>query len=265
MSQPTGGLDSTAELRKLAHALGVGVDRLAMVSALPAEDLRTLRSQIGEALFQADKHYFTRVAALSKAVPGPVAARLTQAAFPPLLAARTAELLEPARAVDMVRRLSEAYLADVSAAMDASRAPEVIRAIPPEKVAKVGAELARRQEWVVIGGFVAQVSDAALETTVGLFDGEQLLRIGFVLDDLSRLDHVGAMLSDRQIDDMLSAAAECGLWAELADLLGHLQRERLDRMAGRFAAASESVRSAFRGAVEDGRLDASALTTLARD
>ena len=40
-----------------------------MLDGVPAEDLRELRAQIGEALFQADRHAFARVAALSKAVP----------------------------------------------------------------------------------------------------------------------------------------------------------------------------------------------------
>lgn len=253
---------SDAELQKLAHTLGVGVDRLDMVADVPSEDLRTLRAQVGEALFQADKHYFTRVAALSRAVPGAVAAKLTEATLPPLLAARTAELLEPSRAVDMVRRISDRYLANVSAAMDASRAPEVVAAIPPERVTKVGAELARRQEWVVIGSFVAQVTDDALRASVAEFDGEQLLRIGFVLDDLSRLDDIGGMLTDAQIDQLLVAAADSGLWPELDALLAHLSPERVDRMAERYAAAAEAVRAAFESAVEHGELDSANLSAL---
>ena len=66
---------TAAELQKLAHTLGVDVDRLDMLAGVPADELRTLRSQVAESLFQADKHYFTRVAALSKAVPGAVAAK----------------------------------------------------------------------------------------------------------------------------------------------------------------------------------------------
>lgn len=254
--------DATAELRKLAHTLDVDVQRLAMIEGLPATDVRTLRQQIVEALFQADKHYFTRVAALSKAVPGAVAAKLTEATLPPLLAARTAELLEPSRAADMVGRISDSYLADVSAAMDAARAPEVIAAIPAERVAKVGAELARREEWVVIGGFVAQVNPAALAASVAAFNGEQLLRIGYVIDDLDRLDDIGTMLTDGQIDQMLAAAAASTLWVELADLLDHLSARRLTRMADRFAALDEEVRSAFGVAVDEGRFDEAALHKL---
>ena len=55
---------------------------------------------------------------------------MTEFALPPMIAARTAELLDPAKAAEMVGRLSDGYLADVSAAMDPTRAPEVIARIP---------------------------------------------------------------------------------------------------------------------------------------
>jgi hypothetical protein len=250
----SGSAQATAELRKLAHALDVEPERLAMLAGLPADDIRTLRKQVAEALFQADKHYFARVAALSKAVPGAVAAKLTEAVLPPLIAARTAELLEPRRAADLVGRISAKYLADVSLYMDASRAPEVIAAIPTARIASVGAELARRKEWVVIGGFVAQVTKEALAASVAEFDGEQLLRIGFVLDDVTRLDEIGTMLTDEQIDQMLVAAGEFGLWTEIQQLLEHLAPERITRMAGRYAAADESVRASFTQAAKSGAL-----------
>lgn len=253
---PSKGADArhVAELRKLAHTLDVEVERLDMVAALAAEDLRALRAQVGESLFQADRHYFARVAALSKAVPGAVAAKLTQLALPPLIAARTAELLEPARAADLVGRISDSYLADVSAFMDASRSPEVIAAIPAERIAMVGKELARREEWIVIGGFVSQVTSESLRVTVATYSGEQLLRIGFVLDDLTRLDEIGGMLTDRQIDEILVAAAGSQLWAELGELVDHLSGDRLTRMATRFASAPDAVTDAFGAAADRGLL-----------
>jgi hypothetical protein len=251
---PNRSAQATAELRKLAHALDVEPDRLNSVAGLPADDIRTLRKQVGEALFQADKHYFARVAALSKAIPGSVAAKLTEVVLPPLIAARTAELLEPRRAADLVGRISAKYLADVSLYMDASRAPEVIAAIPTARIASVGAELARRKEWVVIGGFVAQVSQEALAASVAQFDGEQLLRIGFVLDDVTRLDDIGTMLTDVQIDEMLAAAGEFGLWTEIQELCEHLAPERIARMAGRYAVADKSVQAPFEAAAKSGDL-----------
>ncbi len=262
-SPPSRAPESTGELRKLAHALDVPTERLEMVAAVPAEDLRTLRMQVSDALFQADKHYFIRVAALSKAVPGAVAAKLTEAVLPPLIAARTAELLEPHRAAELVGRISEEYLAEVALRMDATRAPQVIEAIPPERVGAVAAELARREEWVVIGGFVAQVSSAALAASVARFTGEQLLRIGLVLDDVSRMDEIGELLTEAQIDAMLAAAAKLDLWEELTEVVAHLQPPRLARLAARYAAAEPAIRPAFDAAVERGDLDSDVLKRLA--
>jgi hypothetical protein len=255
-------VQQTAELRKLAHALDVPPDRLAMLADVPAEDLRTLREQAGEALFQADRHYFTRIAALSKAVPTAVAAKLTEVALPPLLAARTAELLDPSRAAELVTRISPRYLADVSTHLDPARAADVIAAIPADRVAAVGRELARRAEWIVIGGFVAHVASPALAASVREFSGEQLLRVGFVLDDLSRLDDIGGILSDEQLDDLLAAAAASSLWPELESLLDNLSDERVTRLAARYAAAPKSVRSAFAAAAASGALSRLALDRL---
>lgn len=254
--------DATAERRKLAHTLGVGPERLVMLDGVPGADLRALRKQVGEALFQADKHHFARVAALSKAVPTAIAAKMTEAVLPPLLAARSAELIEPGRAVELVTRVSESYLADVAAAMDASRAPALVAAIPPERVARIGRELADRKEWVVIGGFVDEVGEAALRASVAEFDGEELLRVGFVLDEMSRLDDIGSMLTDEQVDGILHAAAEHALWAELADLLENLAPARIARMAAHFAAADADLQGAYRQAAETGSLDPTALARL---
>lgn len=236
--------NATAELLKLAHQLGVDTSELRFLADVPADDLRALRGQIGDYLFEADKHHFTKVAALSKMVPGAVAAKVTEYALPPLIAARTAELLEPARAADMVGRLSDGYLADVSAMMDPARAPEVIAQIPAENVAKVGAELARRGEWVVMGAFVSVISGPALRAAVAGLDGEQLLRVGFVLDDLDRMDEIIEMLTDHQLDAMLSAASEHQLWAELDGVLSNLTGTQATRIAARHRQADDPLRAA---------------------
>lgn len=245
---------SAAEVLKLAHQLGVPRTELRFLAVVDAADLRALRAQIGDALFEADKHHFSKVVAVSKIVPSPLAARLTEHTLSPVIAARTAELLEPARAVEMVRRLSDRYLADVSAAMDPTRSPQVISQIPPDRVAAVGAELARREEWVVMGGFVSVVSPAALRAAIDVLNGEQLLRIGFVLDDLSRLDGIVAMLRDDQLDGVLAAAAEHELWHELDELLGGLSPDRAQRLAERYAVADPATVEAVQSAVARGLL-----------
>jgi hypothetical protein len=255
-------INSDAEIVKLAHQLGVPASRLDFLDPVAAQDLRALRGQIGEALFRADKHYFTKVVAVSKIVPAALAAKITEHALSPLVAARTAELLDPPRAVDMVGRLSERYLADVSAAMDPSRAPEVLSQIPPERVAAVGAELARRREWVVMGGFVSVVSPAALTAAVAVLTGEQLLRISFVLDDMSRLDGIAEVLTDEQLDEMIAAAIERDLWHEFDDLLANLDVGRVDRLASRYASADAATVNAFEAAAATGSLSKASLAKL---
>jgi hypothetical protein len=243
---------TSPELIKLGHILGLAPERLAALDGLtevPPQDLRTLRRQIGEALFRADKQHFAKVAALSKAVPPAVAAKITEHALPPLLAARTAELLDPQRAGELVKRLPDSYVADVAVAMDPARSPEVIAGIPADRVARVAVELARRREWVVIGGFVAQVSHDGLVASVRAFDGEQLLRVSFVLDELSRLDEIAAALTAAQLDQLVTAAAEHDLWTELAALLANVGDTARERLAERCTAAPPALAEVVRAAL----------------
>lgn len=232
------------EVQRLAHSLGVPPERLASLESVHHEDVRLLHAQVVEYLFRADRAAFLRVASLSKSVPVAVAAKLAEAALPPLLAARAAELIDSRKAADLVGRLSDQYVADVATAMEPSRAPDLIRQMPAAHVASVAAELARREAWVVIGGFVAQVSSEALAACVALFDGAALLRVGYVLDGKGRLDEIATMISDVQLDGMYAAAVGEQLWVELADLVSHLSEPRRERMRARLAAAPEAVRTA---------------------
>jgi hypothetical protein len=239
----------SAEVQRLAHALGVPPERLAALESVHHEDVRLLHAQVVEYLFRADRAAFLRVAALSRSVPAALAAKLAEAALPPLLAARAAELIDARKAADLIGRLSNAYVADVATAMEPSRAPDLIRQLPAPHVASVAAELARREAWVVIGGFVAQVSSEALAACVALFDGATLLRVGYVLDGKGRLDEIATMINDAQLDDMFSAAARDQMWIELADLVSHLSDPRRDRMRTRLATAPDDVRSQVTAAV----------------
>lgn len=256
--------DSAAELAKLAHQLGVPSDRVQFLAAVPVADLRELRAQVGEALFEAGRPHFTKVATLTRAVPVAVSARISQLAVPPLLAARISELLDPHRAAELVARLPDGYLADVSADMDPSRAPEVVRAIPPERVATVGTELARRGEWVVMGAFVSYVSEPALAATIAVLDGEQLLRIGFVLDDTGRLSEIIGLLTEEQLRQLLAAACDADLWQELDDLLDLLTTDQAARLAAVFAAAPAAQRACVDAAADRGELSRASRAKLAR-
>jgi hypothetical protein len=258
----TTGAATTAELRKLAHTLGIPPARLAGLQDVPAEDLRLLRAQIGEALFRADRHFFLRIASLTRTVPSPVAAKLAEKALPPLLAARTTELLEPHKAVDMVGRLPDAYLADVAMALDPSRCTHVLQGMPADRAAEIGSVLAGRGEWVVIGGFVSYVSPEAVLATARALTGEQLLHVSFVIDDVDRVDEISQELTEAQVDDMVRAAYTNPSWAELAALVDNLRPARLARLGERFRAAGDDALAAARRAVEAGDLPAATLQRL---
>jgi hypothetical protein len=247
---------AAAELAKLAHQLGVDVDRLDCVAQVSPVDLRALRHQIGEAMFTANKHQFTTMATLARTVPTALSARISQLVLPPLLAARTAELFDPHHAAELVTRMSSEYLAEIGLVMDPARAPAVVAAIPPDRVALVGVELARRGEWLAMGAFVSFVSPAALQAAVAALDGGQLLRVGFVLDDLSRLDEINQLLSERQRDQLLDAAATDQLWLELDGLLTELDDAHAARLAQRYASAPPAVQDAISSAAGRGDLGA---------
>jgi hypothetical protein len=256
-------IDASAELLKLGHQLGVPASRLEFLAGVPADDLRVLRSQIGEVLFRADRRHFGKIVAVSKIMPTAVAAKLAEHVLSPLIAARTAELLEPPRAVDMVMHLSPRYVADVSVAMDPRRAPDILAQTPPGRVAEVAAELAARGEWVVIGAFVSAVSPEALGASIPALDGEQWLRVGFVLEDLSRLDSIVATLTDAQVDALLTAAGGKDLWSELDELVLTVDAANSARLAARFAVADDATVQAVGNAVSTGALSRAAAERLA--
>lgn len=138
--------------------------------------------------------------------------------------------------------------------MDPTRSPHIISRIPPDKVALVARELARQGEWVVIGGFVSTVSDVGLRASIEVFTGEQLLRIGFVLDDTARLSEVAEMLTDGQLDELLVAAAEHELWPELDEFVSNLAEDEGRRLGERLRHGPERARAAVAAAAAAGKL-----------
>ncbi len=125
-------------MRKLAHQLGVEPSRIDFLETVAAEDLRTLRRQIGDYLFEADKHHFGKVAMVSAWYRRAIAAKVTEFALPPLIAARTAELMDPHRAAEWSAG-SPTATSPTSARRWTRRGHRTDRGIPPEHVSTVGA------------------------------------------------------------------------------------------------------------------------------
>ena len=91
--------------------------------------------------------------------------------------------------------------------------------------------MARRDEHIAMGRFVAHLSDETLRAVFAVLTEEDLLRIAFTLEEKERLDHVTRLLPDKRMGGVLEAASADGLWAEALDLIDHLSPDRRAEIA----------------------------------
>lgn len=225
-------LESKAEVAKLARLLDADPDSLAFLERVPPEDLRVLRDQATDVLFDADLGALQRMAAASRVIPVPLLAKIAEGVFGPLLCARIAGLIDPPRAVDIAARLEPAFLADVAVSLDPRRATDVIARMPVEQIVAVASELLSREEFVTMGRFVGHLSEEALSAALALADEAALLRIAFVLEGKERLGDVLGMLSGKRLAAVIKVAGRDDLWAEVLDLLANVSDRRSSPAAG---------------------------------
>jgi hypothetical protein len=226
MSPPAELLQTRVEILKLAQVLGRAPESLHYLESVPLEDVRALRERITEALFTAHGHALERLAMASKLLPVGLVATISERAFGPLLSARMAAILEPARAIDVAAKLPPGFLADVAIEMDPRRASEVIGSIPPRQIGEVTAELVRRGEHVTMGRFVGHLGDEAIVAALAVMDDQSLLRITFVLEEKDRLEHLVDLMPEGRLAELVATAAAADLWLEAIDFVGHLSPRR---------------------------------------
>lgn len=206
---PRPGLDA------IARVLGIEMSELHGLDGVPDDDLRMLHAQIASRLAADKRRRFARVAGLSQTIPGPIAGRLAEKFLPPAGAALAAELLEPAKARDLVDRVSVRYLGDLAVSLDPVRAQDVIRAIPTARVAEVARELFSRKEYAAMARFADAVEVDALFATLGVAAPHDLLAVVPLLTWNDNLDRVIAELPESQIQQ-IAAELDAGELAELA-------------------------------------------------
>jgi hypothetical protein len=78
------------EIAKLASLLDREPADLAYLEKCSADDVRALRDQVTDLLFDSDRHAMQRIATASKVVPVKLVATLGERVFGPLLCARVA-------------------------------------------------------------------------------------------------------------------------------------------------------------------------------
>jgi len=220
-------LRSRAEVIKLARLLRREPGQLSYLERLPAEDVRALREQVTDLLFEAHDGTLQRLATSSRLLPVGVNAMISQHAFGPMLSARISGLLGPDRAVEIAAKLPSEFLADIAVELDPRRASDVIARMPAERVAEVTRELNRRDEYVTMGRFVGHLSGEALRASVAATDDAMLLRTAFVLEERERLDDLAELVGEDRIVGLAKVAEREQLWPEALDLLMSLDRDRV--------------------------------------
>jgi hypothetical protein len=224
-------LETRAEIIKLARLLGTPADQLGYLERAAPEDLRALREQATDRLFEGDQDRLHKLALASRVLPATIGATIARWALGALLSARVTGLLVPSKAVAIAAHLPASFLADIAVELDPRRAREVIERMPAWQVGEVAAELARRNEHVAMGRFVGYLGDEALTASMEQIDDAGLLRIAFVMVGKDRLDHVLSLLPEGRLAGVMHAADRGGLWPEALDLLDHLSDERQGALA----------------------------------
>jgi hypothetical protein len=230
----TQALQARAEIAKLEGLLDCEPSALAYLEKASPDDLRRVRDQITDVLFDADREALQRIAAASRLIPVKLLAAIGEKIFGPLLCARVAGLLEPSRAVDVACRLPPAFLAEVAVSLDPRRATDVIAKLPTARIVEVAQELLARDELVTMGRFVGYLPDPAIAACVAVVDEPSLLRIAFVLEGTERLPHIFGLLPAERMAGVLEAARRERLWPEALEVFSHLsepQRELIAELA----------------------------------
>ncbi|MEN8719644.1 MAG: hypothetical protein ABF296_05205 [Oceanococcaceae bacterium] len=218
-------LETTAEIVKLANALGVERHALNYLSTLPAQEIRRLREATVAQFYAQDRGMFQRLAAASRLLPNALVAKLAEHVFGAMLAARVSGEMPAERAVDIAGRLSVSFLADIARELDPKAARHIIRAMPADVVIPVAREMLARGDFITMGRFVDELALRVLEATLqALTDDEALLHIGFYLESKTRLSAVVNLLPDGRLNNMMQAAQKHPqeLWPEALALMAHV-------------------------------------------
>jgi hypothetical protein len=247
-------LETRAEIIKLARVLAAPPEQLAYLERAAPKDLRTLREQATDALFEGDRDRLRKLALASRILPSAIGATIARWALGPLLSARVTGLLDPSKAVDLAKRLPAAFLADIAIDLDPRRAREVIERMPAAQVAEIAGELGQRDEQVTMGRFVGYLDDEAIGAAIEQLDDASVLRVAFVMEDKDRLDHILGLIPDQRMAGILKAAERERLWPEALDLLDNMSDQRKGALA-ELAAAQGLLESLAESAYANGLWD----------
>lgn len=237
-----------AELAKLAHLIGGPVEL-----PLEASELRELRERLSAKLFDDARPVLQRVATGSRLLPAALVARVGEGVFGATLCAQVAGLLSTAYALDLALRMTDPFLASVSAAIDPRSAGEVVRRFPADRIVAVAHQLLARGEYVTLARFVDYLAPETIGAVIdSVTDELELLRIGAYVESPAKLAELVGQLAPDRMRAMIAAlhGANGDRWLEaltIAEILDDAWRRTLGDLAAELgddvlAALLEAVR-----------------------
>ncbi|MEO6885752.1 MAG: hypothetical protein ABI232_05610, partial [Jatrophihabitantaceae bacterium] len=254
------------QIGRIARLLAVDPDDVQGLDDIGDEDLRTLHDLISGMLSASGQEPFARVASLSKLLPGAVAGKLAERFLPPELAARVAVLLEPAKARELVTKVSVDYLAELSLALDPVRSRAVVQAIPADRVAQVARALFDRGEYAAMAEFAGTVTLDGLFGALGIASARDLVEVVPLLVWNDNIDKVVADIPAAKIDSVLAEIVEHDLWGKAEYLVGRLRPDVIGTLArGLFERRQYGEMARFVGIVRPEHLFAALDVATARD
>jgi hypothetical protein len=225
-------LAKRAEQTKLAHLVGSDLQL-----DLPAAELRAFREALSARLFDDARPALQRVATGSRLLPTSLVARVGEKVFGATLCAQVAGLLAVPYALDLALRMSDPFLASVSAAIDPRSAGEVVRRIPADRIVAVALVLIERREYVTLARFVDYISPPTILAVIAAVADElHFVRIGAYVERAETLrELVGQLPADRTRAMIAALPRSNGdLWIELltiAEMLDLAWRHKLGDIA----------------------------------
>ncbi len=227
---------------KLARTLGVDVDELSYVDELDVAELRALREAISAQLFDDAKPTLSRVATGSRLLPTGLVASVGERVFGAMLCARIAGLLAPSYALALALRMSDGFLAKVSAMIDPRSAGEVVAAIPPPRIVAVAQVLVADRDFLTMARFVDYLSMSTIKDVIDSIPDElDLLHIAAYVESREKLAELVNQLEQPRVDAMLRAlrsaeATDMRNALAVAEMLDDTWRYRLNEAVGRLGA-----------------------------
>jgi hypothetical protein len=214
---------SSPQIGRIARLLHLDPLEIQGLHDVPDADLRIFHDQISKTLFAEGQQRFARVAGLSRTIPGPLAGVLAVKFLPPVMAARVSEMLDPAKARDLIGRVPIGYLAEIALALDPVRSKPVVQKLPPEPIGRVAKELFGRREYATMAEFVGTVTVEALVAAFEVATAHDLLAVVPLLEWNDNLDKAVADLPHRKVTEIATSLTP----EELADLALALDPSRM--------------------------------------